>query len=1052
MRRRLRTYASLVLLALAVLVVVGWLALPFLVERRLLEELSAAGIAVASLNVAAVGLYETRIEDVRIGSSGDVTAGEIVASYDFRHFLQASPQRLVVRDLRASARLASGGLSFGSLGLTNEDGGGGVFGAALLRAVPPVVIESGRIELVTPVGPVTAPFQGIMNPRPDGSLAAAIDVQAQSEHATLRGEIKLVAAAGAIDADLTIGDGTITIAQTLSTTFTGEARLIWVSTENPHISADLKLLGTSLAEVAFPAGGLTIDVTDAQWTAQVALAGVDRSSDVQAKVIVTDPYDKPRLNATGSVTAAVGAWLWPVLALPQPQRGTAQVDLRLEGLLPDGRLLDQSITTPGEVIGLLAHSNVSGGAYGTIDNLVLPDIATIESARVRADIHAADGTVSIEQNSELSATATVAPALTRNLDLPAELAALLAGRLTASLALPQPLHLVASNGKTTAIGDLRVNLASASGPTLDLQLEGEALLSADLVVSEFATGNSRAILSGITVPAIGLGRLEFEGSIAGKPNEFDGRLHAMGDFSDLSIGSLTAVGSNVDLDAAIAMADERISIHLVNDGAAVLRQLSGAALASKVKEVAIPLVPSGQPLIAIDLNDRAVLRAAYDLRLGAIKATAPLLLGGRKPLPIILSLSGMRWTGTWSSEDGHQSSVELTDESLAFPSLDVVAKGVRAGIAIKPDKWSADLGVASITHSAKPPLITPLSLAGTAEMIGDRLSFAGVLSDKAKRLSSTIEAEHSFAASKGSAKLKMTPLAFEPGGLQPRDVAPAIGSQIQEVTGKAAIGGTVTWNAGKVVSNLELLLQDLSFKSSQADIVRLNSVVKINSLVPFTTRPGQQLAAGMVDVGLPLTDLVAAFRIDPGPQLVIENARLALTGGEVSMAEVAIDLSDPHAELALNVRDVDLARLLQLAQIKGLAGTGNLAGQIPVSVTSDTVTIRNATLAATGPGTLSYAPGATPSALLGGGESVDMAMKALNNFQYSDLSLTMSREPGGDTVALMHVKGRNPDFYGGYPVEFNLNISGKLDQILDRSLAGYRIPESIRKSLGDFGQ
>jgi hypothetical protein len=128
-----------------------------------------------------------------------------------------------------------------------------------------------------------------------------------------------------------------------------------------------------------------------------------------------------------------------------------------------------------------------------------------------------------------------------------------------------------------------------------------------------------------------------------------------------------------------------------------------------------------------------------------------------------------------------------------------------------------------------------------------------------------------------------------------------------------------------------LLLQDLSFKSSQADIVRLNSVVKINSLVPFTTRPGQQLAAGMVDVGLPLTDLVAAFRIDPGPQLVIENARLALTGGAVSMAEVAIDLSDPHAELALNVRDVDLARLLQLAQIEGLAGTGNLAGQIPIS-------------------------------------------------------------------------------------------------------------------------
>jgi hypothetical protein len=81
-----------------------------------------------------------------------------------------------------------------------------------------------------------------------------------------------------------------------------------------------------------------------------------------------------------------------------------------------------------------------------------------------------------------------------------------------------------------------------------------------------------------------------------------------------------------------------------------------------------------------------------------------------------------------------------------------------------------------------------------------------------------------------------------------------------------------------------------------------------------------------------------------------------------------------------------------------------------------------------------------------------MALRALSNFQYSDLTLTMSRESGGDTVVLMQVKGRNPDFYGGYPVEFNLNISGKLDQILDRSLAGYRIPENIRKSLGQFGQ
>src|SRR5262249_56399877 len=117
----------------------------------------------------------------------------------------------------------------------------------------------------------------------------------------------------------------------------------------------------------------------------------------------------------------------------------------------------------------------------------------------------------------------------------------------------------------------------------------------------------------------------------------------------------------------------------------------------------------------------------------------------------------------------------------------------------------------------------------------------------------------------------------------------------------------------------------------------------------FTPSPGTLVAAGMADVGLPLSDLVAAFRVEPGPKLVIENARLSLSGGEVTMPTVAIDVADPRAELALNVKDVDLARLLQMAQIDGLAGTGNLSGHIPVGISGDSVTIHNAVLAATGP-------------------------------------------------------------------------------------------------------
>jgi hypothetical protein len=421
-------------------------------------------------------------------------------------------------------------------------------------------------------------------------------------------------------------------------------------------------------------------------------------------------------------------------------------------------------------------------------------------------------------------------------------------------------------------------------------------------------------------------------------------------------------------------------------------------------------------------------------------------------VPVAVNLAKTAFSGSWSDETGQDGTVKVVDGALELPSLGFSARGIEAEIAMGPDGSSADVHAAAIAQSGKPALMVPLALSGHADVAGGNVSFTGSLRDKAKHIDLSIAGEHALDTGKGRAKLSMPPLVFEPGGLQPHHVVPAIGREIEDVTGEAAIGGGIGWNAGRLTPKLELLLKDVSFRSPQFDVLRLNSVAEIDSLVPFTTRPGQQLSAGLLDVGLPLTDMLAAFRIEPGPRLMIETARLSLAGGEVTLPPVSMDLAQLQTELTLAVRNVDLAKLLELSAIEGLAATGTLTGEIPLAVQADGLLIRDAVLAATGPGTLRYAPSTTPSALLGGGESVALALQALSNFQYSDLTLTVNRAAGGDTVALMQVKGRNPDFYGGHPVEFNLNISGKLDQILNRGLAGYRIPDTIRDRLGDFAQ
>ena len=1048
-RRRLRRYATAFLLGAAILLVAGWSALPVLVERRLLEELRADGIASASLSVAAVGLHETRIEGVRLGATGDITAGEIIASYDFDHFLQARPQHLVVRDLRVSARLDARGLAFDSLDLVSGKSGGRFVDRAFLRSLPTVDVEAGQVELTTPIGPLALPFKGSATLRSDGAVNAAMDLQVQSAHGRLGGTLALVLTEDRIDANLSIANGTAAIGQSLSTAFAGRTKVVWMANGHPQVSGALDFKEIDAGGNVFPAGSFSIDMMDAQWAAQLTLAQGDGKSDLQTRLVVGDPYGKPHLSATGSLTAAAGAWLWPALGLPQPQQGSARFALRLDGPLPDRALLARPVGTPGEAIALLANGDVDGRADLTIGDMAFPGLARIGSATGGINIHASAGTIAIQPDSELRASGAVDPAFLQRLDLASALSALLSGRWSASVAAPQAYRLVAGNGETTGAGDFKINAASDSGILLDLQAKAGGVLSDDLAVRAFGVENIRAAITAGALPLAKAARLEIVGNIDGLPRRFDGFLDLRATIADLTVANLSAAGASMNFATALSGTDEQVALRLVDDGTIVVRGVAGGPFAGKLKDIAIPLLQAGEPLVSIDRNTAT---AAYDLRLGATKASAPLLLGGPKPLPIALALPGLRWTGTWSRAGGQDGTIELADGSLAFPSLDLTAKGVRAAIAIKRDDWSADLGVASIAQAGKPPLIVPLSLAGKAQASGDRLSFAGVISDGAQHLRSTVELEHSLAAGKGQATLKMPALAFKPGGLQPRDLLPAIGSQVDEVTGNAAVGGTIAWSAGKISSDLKLLLQDLSFKLPQADVARLNSVVTIDSLVPFTTRPAQQLAAGMVDVGLPLSDLVTAFHVEPGPRLVIEKARLSLAGGEVSMPAVAVDLADPRADLALNVSGVDLARLLQLAQIDGLAGTGSLAGRIPVSIAGDSVTIHDAALAASGPGSLRYAPATTPAALAGGGENVAMALQALSNFQYSDLTLTVSRESGGDTVALMQVKGHNPDFYGGYPVEFNLNISGKLDQILDRSLAGYRIPDDIRRSLGDFAQ
>jgi hypothetical protein len=81
-----------------------------------------------------------------------------------------------------------------------------------------------------------------------------------------------------------------------------------------------------------------------------------------------------------------------------------------------------------------------------------------------------------------------------------------------------------------------------------------------------------------------------------------------------------------------------------------------------------------------------------------------------------------------------------------------------------------------------------------------------------------------------------------------------------------------------------------------------------------------------------------------------------------------------------------------------------------------------------------------------------MALQALSDFHYKELIVTLNRKLTGDAELGLHIAGSNPSFYNGYPVEFNLSVTGRLDEALRKGLAGYQVPDMIRERLKQYNQ
>lgn len=444
-------------------------------------------------------------------------------------------------------------------------------------------------------------------------------------------------------------------------------------------------------------------------------------------------------------------------------------------------------------------------------------------------------------------------------------------------------------------------------------------------------------------------------------------------------------------------------------------------LCGAIDEDAVLQLENGALAFAIRVLDATVRDAPQGVRAGFEGTLPQITLTGAS--------DGAGWRGELKGDGGD---LHAVDAHIVFN--DILLAG---DLKVPPGR--APEGSFAVSHllmsdTTAPARFAPLTLKGDMTLAEDTVTFAlGGAVDGIDKLAQFTGA-HTLSTGAGEAKFDLPKLVFKPGGLQPRQLSPALGAELSAATGELDAQGTFAWTADGLTSSGAFNITDLGAKAPFGQIVGTNGHVVFSSLVPLETKDTQTINIKMLDAGLPLPDGVIKFKLEPEGRLVVERANWPLMGGSIGLSAALIDFTRSQNSATLAVDGIDLKQLLVMLDIDGLSGTGTLDGRIPVRFDGDHQYVEGGKLAARAPGgTLTY-KSATGDAAAGAGDQSKILFQALDNFQYQALDGTLDGDLAGDLSLKVHLKGHNPALYEGYPIELNVNTAGPFVTMLKRSL------------------
>jgi hypothetical protein len=995
-----------------------------LATRATIAYLESQGVAVESLAITRLTPGSIEATDIRLGTAGEVAIRQITATPDFNG-LDAAITHAEIDGLRVKIDLTGERPLFGSLQpalerlLTDPEeaaapgDGDTAPSSASPPAVPKVVLRDASVVFATPSGPMTASLAGTLTPTADGTLTAEAALDLDSDLSRLRARVTAErTATGAVAAEVDIAEGRLAWQGFAVGAFDGTLALAQQGGQLPTLSADLSLddLAYAPAEGAplqLASGRLTASGTLQHAEAKLTLDGEGEHLDLDVAISndLTPEDPKAGLALRGEVRTAGG--LAQFLPLPGPKVTAGTLVLEAEGSGKPARDLTAGATWQA-LPALLAETPFQLGGDAILAEVALADGTQGVSAHLPllAELVGGALTLTLREDAALRVEWPSRDSLS-GLGVPGDLLPLVASGLNLSLKSggDLPFRFAATPGWPPETAEVAVaaEASSEQGMKLGAKIEGEAVLGNELMLERF-----------------------------------DGSVEARAEAKSVTFGGREARGVVISLPLAADFGAEGLHLALATPGNLSIAQFGkGAPL-----HLTEPLSFTIDTLTLDAAPDAEGYR--YSLNGGEDGASFAITAAGRDPIDITAGALTLRLDGRFDPAAGHQASLATRLAGFAWPGYGFTAEAAEVDITLDRDLRPAAtrFAVGPFQAGGDPAMTAPLTLNGTLKRKGAGYDLAGEVALADGEALAAVKGRYN---DDGTAQLDLDgrPLTFAPDGLQPAQISPLL-EDLEEVSGTVEANAELVWPRDPAKENGALHLSGLSF-GGPAKVDGLDLVLALSGLLPPSSPPGQRLTVASLEAGVPVEDIAVTFALDPKPALSVAEGGFDLGGARWRIAPTTLDPAAESNRVVLATDALDLATLFTLLGVDGLSGTGVLKGSVPVVFTGGDVVIEESRFEAQGSGVLSIRIAALRSALAGGGEAVEAGIRALEDFRYDDLTITLTKSAENDATVQLSTLGSNPTVMDGQPFRFNINLESNLTSVLEALKQGYSLSDDALK-------